>query len=281
MKQISTFLTAVIASILAFALLGFRLLDISAEATAKAAPAAVQATATASPNTHTQTGCDATRSIQVSGTAVINVVPDRASIQLGVQSNGFTTKEVEEMNTAAIQQIIKAVRASGVDGKDIATDWYIIEPVYDNYDSLRIKGYRINNIVAITLRDVSKTSQVIGAALVAGANQVINVDFYTSELRKYRDQARDMAMKAAQEKAQALAVAAGAETGCVLAINENSSSYYNGWWYGRGQNINQWTQNTVQNISPSSGAGSNSGEEPISLGTISVKAEINVSFGMR
>ena len=101
------------------------------------------------------------------------------------------------------------MRALGVEPKDIATDWYVIEPIYEDYDSLYIKGYRINNMVAITLRDVSKTSQVIAAALDAGANQVVNVDLYTSELRKYRDQARDLAMKAAAEKAQALASAAG------------------------------------------------------------------------
>lgn len=45
-------------------------------------------------------------------------------------------------------------------------------------------------------------------------------------------------MKAAREKASALASAAGAEAGCVLNINENSWSYYNGWWYGRSQNQN-------------------------------------------
>jgi uncharacterized protein YggE len=224
--------------------------------------------------------CDASRSVQVSGTAVINVVPDRAMIQLGVQSNGPTPNAVEAINSTATQAVIKAVRGLGVDAKDIATDWYVIEPLYDDYDSLYIKGYRIYNIVAITLRDVSKTSKVIAAALQAGANQVVNVDLYTSELRKYRDQARELAMKAAHEKAQALAAAAGAEAGCVLTINENSWSSYNGW-YGRGQDQNQWTQNVVQNISPSAGAPSGSQDEPISLGQISVKAEINASYSLK
>jgi uncharacterized protein YggE len=139
-------------------------------------------------------------------------------------------------------------------------------------------------MVAITLRDVQKTSVVIAAALEAGANQVINVEFYTSDLRKYRDQARDLAMKAAQEKAQALATSAGAEAGCVLNITENSWSYYNGWWYGRSQNL--WTQNTVQNAAPGdgagkSGAGNSATDEPISLGQISVKAEVSATFALK
>ena len=123
------------------------------------------------------------------------------------------------------------MKAQGIEEKDIVTDWYVIEPIYDDYGSLYIKGYRINNIVAITLRDISKVNQVIIAALNAGANQVVNVEFYLSDLRKYRDQARELAMIAAQEKAQDLASAAGAETGCVMNINENTWSYYNGGWY--------------------------------------------------
>lgn len=228
-------------------------------------------------------GCSTSRSIQVSGSAMINVVPDRATIQLGVQSNGKTIRAVEERNTAATQDVIRAVRLLGVDAKDIATDVYVIDPIYEDYESLRIKGYRINNIIAITLRDVSKTSQVLAAALQTGANEVIQVDFYTSELRKYRDEARELAMKAAREKAEALTAAAGAETGCVLSIHENSWSYYNGWWYGRNQNANQWTQNVIQNAAPAAGeSGSTGGEdEPISLGQISVKAEINASFGIK
>ncbi len=283
MKQFSSVFTTVLASALVFILLSFCQPYAASFTRAQAETSIPNAAAQAAPTrtSAAQPGCDASRSIQVSGTAVVNVTPDRASIQLGVQSNGATTKAVEDANSAAILSVIHAIRAQGVEAKDISTDRYIIEPIYDSYDSLYIKGYRIYNTVAITLRDVNKTSQVIAAALNAGANQVQNVDFYTSELRKYRDQAREMAIKAAGEKARALASAAGAETGCVLTISENSYSYYNGWWFGRSQNMSQMTQNVVQNIAPTSSASSGSSEEPISLGQISVKAEVNASFGLK
>ena len=284
MKPISSFFTAIplsardktaLTAVLIVILLCVGLPTLQARAV-QAAPTATPVSALPS-----QAACDASRSVQVSGTAIINVTPDRALIQLGVQSNGGTPDAVEAINTNSIQAVIKAERALGVDAKDIATDWYIIEPVYENYDSLYIKGYRIQNVVAITVRDVSKTSRVVAVALQAGANQVLNVDLYTSELRKYRDQARELAMKAAQEKAQALAKAAGAETGCVLTINENSWSSYNGGWYGNNQTQNQWTQNVIQNAAPGPGASSATDGEPISLGQVSVKAEINASFGLK
>jgi uncharacterized protein YggE len=266
MKQIQTLINVVLAAVLTFFLLtaGFPIFNARAEVN-QVIP-------------QSQAVCNSGRSVQVTGTAVINVVPDRVLIQLGVQSNGVTVDLVQLANTSAIKKVIQSLLAQGVEEKDIATDVYVIEPLYQDYDSLYIKGYRINNIVAVTLRDVHQTSTILAAALKAGANQVVNVEFYTSELRKYRDQAREMAMQAAMEKAQDLAGAAGAEAGCILSISENSWSYYNGWWYGRSQNL--WTQNTVQNAASGLDSGSSAGDEPISLGQISIKAEVSASFGL-
>ncbi len=155
--------------------------------------------------------CDNSRTVQVSGSAVIRVVPDLVTIQLGVTSNDTTPQGVYDKNTAAMKKVMAAIRALGVADKDISTDYYLIHPVYEDYSSLDIKGYRIDNTIVVNLKDVSKVSQVLAAALSAGANEVVDVQFKTTQLRQYRDQARDLAMKAAQEKARDLARAANAQ----------------------------------------------------------------------
>jgi uncharacterized protein YggE len=269
MKLISTIINSILACVLIFVL------------TATSIPGFnVRAAPPIDTTEVTEEVCNSGRSIQVSGTSVVNVTPDRVLIQLGVQSNATTPQKVETVNSTTINQVIHSLKAQGIEEKDIVTDWYVIEPVYEDYSSLYIKGYRINNIVAITLRDISKVNKVIIAALNAGANQVVNVEFYLSDLRKYRDQAREMAMIAAQEKAQDLASAAGAETGCVMNINENSWSYYNGGWYS--QNRDLWTQNTMQSIAPAGGdTGALTEAGPVNLGQISVRAEVSASFSLR
>lgn len=275
MKQISIVVNAVLVVMLVLILLATGLPNASARAATS-----VQ-NATPGPTEETQLACDANRNIQVTGKAVVNVPPDRALIQLGVQSNGKTPQDVQAKNAATINEVIKTLKRLGVEGKDISTDRYVIEPIYEDYDSLRIKGYRIHNIVAITMREVDKTSDAIAAAFQAGANQVVHVEFYTSELRKYRDQAREMAMKAAAEKANALSQAAGAETGCVLSISENSWSYFNGWsWWHGANNQNLWTQNAVQNVTPTTGGAPSGDDSPVSPGLISVQAEVIVSFAI-
>ncbi|MCQ3974694.1 MAG: hypothetical protein DPW09_14725 [Anaerolineae bacterium] len=222
------------------------------------------------------TACDNTRTAQVSGAAAINVTPDRALLQLGVTSTAPTPEEVEAENTAAIKNIIAAVRQLGVADKDIATDYYLVQPIYVDYETMRIEGYRISNVVGITLDDVSQTGEVLIAALKAGANEVREVQFYTSQLRRYRDEARKLAMQAATEKAALLAGAGGTQTGCVLNISENSWSYYNGsWWAGRDRAM--WSQNVVQNATSEQPMPD---ETPISVGQIVVRAEVSASFGL-
>lgn len=275
MKQFSTTANTVLACALIFVLFSIGLPGFNARA----------ATPTPTPQPLQQTqpaACDSTRSVQVSGVAVVNVTPDRALVKLGVQSNGKSAKEAQTKNSATIKEVVKALTSLGIEEKDIATDWYTIEPLYEDYDSLSIEGYRIHNIVEITMRDATKANEAMIAAFQAGANQVVDVQFYTSELRKYRDQARELAMKAAREKADALSGAAGAEVGCILTITENTqSNFYGGWWYGYGANQNLMTQNVIQNAAPVGGESPTLDEGPLNAGQISVRAEVTASFGLK
>jgi uncharacterized protein len=221
--------------------------------------------------------CDKERVIQVNGAAAINVTPDRALIQLGVVSTAPTPEEVEAKNTAAIRNIIDAINQLGVADKEIATDYYLVQPVYGDYDTMRLEGYRIDNLVAVTLKDVRQVSEVLIVALRAGANEVRDVQFYTSELRRYRDEARALAMKAAAEKAAALASAGGAQRGCLRQISENSWSYYNGSWWG-GRDRAMWSQNVVQNAATSEQPALD--ETPVAVGQIAVRAEVSASYSL-
>jgi uncharacterized protein YggE len=220
--------------------------------------------------------CDSSRTIQVSGSAIVKVIPDLVTIQLGVTSNATTPQGVYDQNTAAMKKVTAAIRALGVADKDVSTDYYLIRPLYNDYDSLTIKGYRINNTVIVNLKDVGKVSQVLTTALSAGANEVVDVQFKTSQLRQHRDEARELAMKAAQEKARDLAGAANAQPGCVLSIDENSWSYYGSPWSGRYQAM---AQNVMQNAPSSDQPPSDDG--PISLGQIAVQAEVQVRFSLK
>jgi uncharacterized protein len=224
-------------------------------------------------------GCDPARSLQVRGSASINVVPDRVAIQLGIVSNAASAEESQAANLQSSQAVIAAIKALGIEPKDIVTDGYDLTLIYADNEQMKVKGYRTTMVIAVTLRDPSKTRDVLVAATRAGANTVGNVEFSTTELRKYRDEARTLALQAAKEKAELLTSTVGASTGCVLSINEGSQYGYSNWYYNPGASMGQ---NVMQNAESLPSAILDQPDDgPISLGQIAVSAEVSVEFALR
>jgi hypothetical protein len=87
----------------------------------------------------------------------------------------------------------------------------------------------VRKTLIITLNDITKFDDVLSGALLAGANYVHGIEFRTTELRKYRDQARAMAIKAAREKADALAAELGLEVTKALSISESGVGWFSSY----------------------------------------------------
>ena len=126
-------------------------------------------------------------------------------------------------------------------------------------------------IIARCLKQVSQFENLLNALLDAGANHIYDVEFSTTELRKYRDEARALAAKAALEKARDLAATAQ------MRVNEkplgiSSSSYGGGSWYGRFRNGSFVAQSVYQN----GGGGASTGT--VALEKISVTASVSMTF---
>ncbi|PKO20639.1 MAG: hypothetical protein CVU38_19040, partial [Chloroflexi bacterium HGW-Chloroflexi-1] len=159
-----------------------------------------------------------TGSIVVSGSSAIRVQPDRVVVVFGVGTFAKTPSESQAQNTRQSQAVIKALRAQDIAPQDIATAGFSIQPRYEDYDRNVITGYGAHNTIAVTLRDVKKLEMVLVAALEAGATTVDGIEFSVTNLRELRDRARDQAVRAAMEKATAMASAAGMTVGDVTNI---------------------------------------------------------------
>ncbi len=219
--------------------------------------------------------CDPTRSVQVTGSATVEVIPDQAFIKFGIQAKGNTPEEAQNKVTLASQNVIKALKAAGVDEKKISSDFYYAQPLYNNYDSRDITGFIVNYALGVQISDARKANDVVAAAFRAGATEVQSLELRSSQLRRYRDEARVAAMTAAAEKAQLLAKAAGAQVGCALKIDEISADVAMPYWGMRNGAV---SQNSIVNAT---GNAQPSGDVPvINLGTIPVKAEVAVSYSL-
>jgi uncharacterized protein len=215
--------------------------------------------------------------ITVSGQAEVRVVPDEVVLTLGVETNDLSLAVARQKNDEIVTKVLQAADALGVAAKDVQTEFIQVEPRYrDDYEKRTFLGYYARKTVAITLRDLDKFEELLTGCFEAGVNYVHGVDFRTSELRKYRDQARAMALQAAQEKAADMSAGLGRTAGAALEVTENSSGWWSGYssWWGGGWS--SMMQNSVQNAGNT--AAEISGMAP---GTISVTANVTVVFELK
>jgi len=218
-------------------------------------------------------------SISVSGSSAIRVQPDRVVVIIGVETYGTQPQSAQALNARSTRKVLQAIQAQDIEEKDISTAHFILEPDYeDGYYQRNIVGYWTRNTLAITLRDVDKLESVLITALDNGATSIDGVEFSVTNLRELKDQARELAIEAALEKAEDMADAAGMTVAGVTGIQENSDYWH---YFGTWRNSQQWTnvQNVVQELAAD--PSSDDGEDSISLGQIVVKAQVSLTAAMQ
>jgi len=122
------------------------------------------------------------RSISVSGSASTSVIPDTASMSIGVITQAAMAKEASEKNAASMTNVTSALKNLGLLDKEIQTSSISIQPVY-NYtrDVPVIVGYSASNNVLITTRNLDRLSDIMDKSIASGANQVSGISFTVSE----------------------------------------------------------------------------------------------------
>jgi len=225
---------------------------------------------------------DARSKINVTGEAVVNVRPDKIAVTLGIETSDPDISAAKQKNNEIMRKAVAAIRECGVPDKDIQTDLLSIEPRYRNdYQKEVFLGYFVRNGFVVSLNEAEKLEGLLTKVLQAGVNYVHNVDFQTTEFKKYREQARELALKAAKEKADKMASVLGQSVGLPLQITENYSgspwTYYSSWG-GRGSVRNAgMAQNVVQDIR----SGSEETLDTIALGKIAIRANVSVTFELK
>lgn len=165
--------------------------------------------------------------IEVSGQGQVQAEPDMAVVRLGVQTQADTAEDALAANNEQMTAVISATLEAGIDQSDITTEGFSLQPVYannNNGQSREVTGYQVNNMVRITVTDLSMLGGLLDTAVTAGSNTVQGIDFQISNQAELEAQAREAAMMDAQAKAEQLTELAGAELGPVHSIVELGSS---------------------------------------------------------
>ena len=209
--------------------------------------------------------------VTTTGNSEVKVVPDLADLRFDIELRNTNLKTALAQEAEKMSQLVAALKAAGIGERDLQTSQVTINPVYQQEngtyaETAKIAFFSVSQTVGCTLRDIQKITTITTRAIDAGANRVSGVTLRTSKLRQYRDQARVMAVKAAKEKALALAGELGSKVGKPHSITEQSSEIP----------TLLLGNSFAQNVAAAPGdSGSNSAFEP---GTISISATVTVAF---
>lgn len=157
--------------------------------------------------------------ITVTGTGIVESLPDQAEFTLGVSSKGPTAREALATNSERMRRVLDALLAAGVAKEDVQTQDVSVSQSYSSEG--RVDGYSAHNSVSVTIRNLAKAGSVLDAASNAGANDVYGPTLTRSDQDELRAKALSAAVDNARAKAQALADAASVRLGSVTAISES------------------------------------------------------------
>lgn len=208
------------------------------------------------------------RLVTVAGEAEVNVAPDEVVFDLTVSTFNKELRVAKSQTDERLKNVVALAKKYGVADADIQTDYINLVPRYRGDNEARaLLGYSVRKDLVFTLRDVTRAEGLLSELLAGDVTRINTVSFRSSQLRKHRDQARDMAMRAAREKATALAGAVGQKIGKAYSIEEEvpSRSYA--------------SQNVMANNSVSFESDSSSASEgTLALGLIKISARVTVKF---
>ncbi len=205
--------------------------------------------------------------ITVSGSAVVRVVPNEIDLSLGVETRATSLQEAQQKNETKTKAVVESLKASGVEAKDLQIDFISVEPSFGQDDKRKEAAfYAVKRRIAAKVRDVTKFETALTASIKAGATQVEQFEYQSSDLRKHRDAARSLAVRAAKEKAQLFAKELGVKVGKAHSIQESTYNWANSW--GGIQN----------NLRVQASGDEESDRQGMAVGMIGISARVEVSF---
>ena len=137
-----------------------------------------------------------------------------------VKTSDWNVSKAVEKNAQNSNNVINAIKETGVDSNDISTaDYRISQDNSKDYPGM----YTVYNYINVIIRNVDTAGTIVDVAVKdkIGANGITSFDFGVSDKTTALRQARTLAVQNAQDAAALLAGASGCKVGTVVEITEN------------------------------------------------------------
>jgi len=211
------------------------------------------------------------RTFVTNGDAILRVQPDQVVLRLGLETKGEDLVDTKERNHTIISRAIAYCKAKGIPAKHIQTDYVSIRPHYNHRSDLKVSHYNVTQVLCLVIEDIPAYEQMLTDLLLMGINKVDNIEFRTTKIKEYRNQARSMAIAAAKEKAEFLTSEVDIQLGDIINVSEYSANPAQS--FSRANYAN-FSQNIVQD---GNATGLDGG---LSVGLLSIKATVTLTYAL-
>ena len=210
--------------------------------------------------------------IHVNGIGSVSGKPDLSVINIGIETKGTTVDDARSKATSSMSKVIKSLKENNIPGKDIQTSNFSIYPQYsyeevsgNKYGVQKLTGYTVSNSMRVKIRDLDRIGETLDAATISGGDNIrINgINFTMESTKLFEDQARELAVSDAINKADEIARLTSTSRGRIIYIRDNPS-----------------TDQTSNYARMEVGFLSDYDNTPISSGEITVKVSVNAIFSI-
>jgi uncharacterized protein YggE len=181
------------------------------------------------------------------------------------------------------RRFMEAIQKTGVAPHHIQTEALALDMEYneESRPSSGVRAYTASRVYTVRLTTTTLVEAVMEAAFSEGGAVTMDGPVYGIENpRPLRDQARRLAIEAAREKADLLAMGVGKKVVRAVSITEGGNNLVGVYRSSSGRG-GFYAQNAMQNTTQNIGNGpTNGGDEGLPLGQVGVGASVTVTFEM-
>ncbi|MFA4890380.1 MAG: SIMPL domain-containing protein [Candidatus Paceibacterota bacterium] len=164
-----------------------------------------------------------TNTINVSATGEVFAAPDVANFSVSVVKEAKTAVEAQNQNAEAINKIVKFLKDSGIEDKDIKTSGYNIYPKYDYLEHVGqvFRSYEATQSLDVKVRKIDDAGKILSGVVAMGANQVGGINLAIDKEDDLKRAARQAAINEAKQKADDLVKDLGVSLGRLVSFSES------------------------------------------------------------
>lgn len=185
---------------------------------------------------HIGGGVYPSNTITVNGLGEVFAIPDTGEFSFSVIEEGATVKVAQDKATKKMNDILAAIKAMGIEDKDVKTTGYNSYPKYE-YRTAGVcsqgycppgksvlTGYEVSQTVSVKVRKTEEAGEALTKVGTLGASNISGLNFVTDDIEKVRAEARDLAITDAKEKAKILSKSLGVKLVKIVSFYENGGN---------------------------------------------------------